>query len=50
MLFLIFAIMFSAVCVVFFSYDDVYRALFCFLSVTKMISVLCVVFDCYDNY
>ena len=49
MLFLIVAMMFSGLFVLFDCYDAGYRALCCFFIVTTMIKALCVVFDFYDN-
>ena len=50
MLFLIVAMMISALSVVFDCYAVDLRALVFFLIVTMMISGLCLVFDCYDDY
>ena len=49
MFFLIDTMMISALCVVFYCYDDVWGALFFFSIVTIMISALCVVFYFYDE-
>ena len=50
MLFLIFTIMFSAPCVVFYGYccDNDSRPVLCFI-VKMMIGALCVVFGCQNN-